>query len=81
MGVIWGAGTANPSGAAWFIPGFSCGSCCSIFSFVYIQEINHGSQNVLGVLTWIGGGIKFTNIRQSMLKVKTHSGFHDLFRF
>jgi steroid 5-alpha reductase family enzyme len=24
---------------------------------------------------------KFTNIRQSMLKVKTHSGFHDLFRF
>jgi hypothetical protein len=26
-------------------------------------------------------GIKFTNIRQSMLKLKTHSGFHDLFRF
>jgi len=25
--------------------------------------------------------IKFTNIRQSMLKLKTHSGFHDLFRF
>ena len=24
---------------------------------------------------------KFTNIRQSMLKLKTHSGFHDLFRF
>jgi hypothetical protein len=24
-------------------------------------------------------GIKFTNIRQSMLKLKTHSGFHDLF--
>jgi len=23
--------------------------------------------------------IKFTNIRQSMLKLKTHSGFHDLF--
>jgi len=22
-----------------------------------------------------------TNIRQSMLKLKTHSGFHDLFRF
>ena len=21
----------------------------------YIYEINHGSQNVLGVLTWIGG--------------------------
>jgi hypothetical protein len=26
-------------------------------------------------------GIKFTNIRQPMLKLKTHSGFHDLFRF
>jgi hypothetical protein len=23
--------------------------------------------------------IKFTNIRQSMLKLKTHSGFHDYF--
>jgi hypothetical protein len=22
---------------------------------VFISEINHGSQNVLGVLTWIGG--------------------------
>jgi hypothetical protein len=22
---------------------------------LYNQEINHGSQNVLGVLTWIGG--------------------------
>ena len=26
-------------------------------------------------------GIKFTDIPQSMLKLKTHSGFHDLFRF
>ena len=26
-------------------------------------------------------GIKLINIRQSMLKLKTHSGFHDLFRF
>jgi hypothetical protein len=26
-------------------------------------------------------GIKFTNIRQPMLKLKIHSGFHDLFRF
>ena len=25
------------------------------------------------------GGIKFTNIHQSMLKLKTHSGFHDFF--
>ena len=25
--------------------------------------------------------MKFTNIRQSMLNLKTHSGFHDLFRF
>ena len=23
----------------------------------------------------------FTSIRQPMLKLKTHSGFHDLFRF
>jgi hypothetical protein len=26
-------------------------------------------------------GIKFTNIRQPMLKLNTHSGFHELFRF
>jgi len=25
--------------------------------------------------------LKFTNICQPMLKLKTHSGFHDLFRF
>ena len=25
--------------------------------------------------------MKFTNIRQSTLKLKKHSGFHDLFRF
>jgi hypothetical protein len=25
-------------------------------------------------------GIRFTNIRQCMLKLQTHSGFHDLFR-
>ena len=25
--------------------------------------------------------IKFTNIRQPMLKLKTHSGFRELFRF
>ena len=25
--------------------------------------------------------IRLTIIRQSMLKLKTHSGFHDLFRF
>jgi hypothetical protein len=43
-------------------------------------EINHGSQNVFWVLTWVGQrGIKFTNIRKPMLKLKTHSGFHDLF--
>jgi hypothetical protein len=28
-----------------------------------------------------GASDKITNIRQSMLKLKTHSGFHDLFRF
>ena len=46
-------------------------------------EITHKSQNVLWVLTWVSGGrsrgITFTNIRQSMLKFKAHSGFHDLF--
>jgi hypothetical protein len=26
-------------------------------------------------------GIQFTNIGQSMLKLKTHSGFNDLFQF
>jgi hypothetical protein len=31
--------------------------------------------------TNMGWRIKFTNICQSMLKLKTHSGFHDLFRF
>jgi hypothetical protein len=25
--------------------------------------------------------LKFTNIRQSIIKLKTHSGFHDLFRY
>ena len=35
-------------------------------------EIIHGSQNVLKFKT-------FTDIRQPMLKLKTHSGFHDLF--
>jgi hypothetical protein len=52
-------------------------------------EIIHGSQNVFWVLTWVGGylkyyyrrGIQFTNIRQPMLKLKTHSGFHDLCSF
>ena len=29
----------------------------------------------------LGRGIKFTNIRQPMLKLKTHPGFHDVFRF
>jgi len=29
----------------------------------------------------MGWRIKFTNIRQPMLKLKTHSGFHELFRF
>jgi hypothetical protein len=46
-------------------------------------EINHGSQNVflsfnMG-LAEIGRGIKFTNICQPMLKLKTHSGFDNLF--
>jgi hypothetical protein len=29
----------------------------------------------------MGWRIEYTNIRQPMLKFKTHSGFHDLFRF
>jgi hypothetical protein len=28
-----------------------------------------------------GARVKFTNIRQPMLKLKTHYGFHDFFRF
>ena len=34
MGVTSGAGTANPSGALDFIPGFQWGSCYSTFSFL-----------------------------------------------
>ena len=41
-------------------------------------EIIHGSQNVFWVLTWVGR-ISVNFICQSMLKLKTHSGFHDLF--
>jgi len=54
-------------------------------------KINHGSQNVLWVLTWFGiyqyfilsqrQGIQFTYFHQPMLKLNKHSGFHDLFRF
>jgi hypothetical protein len=29
----------------------------------------------------MGWRIKFTNIRLPMLKLKPHSGFHELFRF
>ena len=58
-----------------------------ICTLIHIRiKIHHLSQNVFWVLTWVGGyyyliwlGIKFTNIRQPMLKLKTHSGFHDLF--
>ena len=44
-------------------------------------KINHGSQNVFWVLTWVGRYqlLINTNICQPMLKLKTHSGFHDLF--
>ena len=34
MGATSGAGTACPSGAPGFTPGFYWGSCCSIFSFM-----------------------------------------------
>ena len=61
-----------------------------IFTFRHIRiEIIHGSQNVFRVLTQVDGyqyfipnqrrWIKSTNIRQPILKLKTHSGFHDLF--
>jgi hypothetical protein len=49
-----------------------------------LQANERGSQNVLWVLTWVGGykyfipskrrEIKFNNIREPMLKLKTHSG-------
>jgi hypothetical protein len=45
-------------------------------SFFFIIIIK---QNKIVFANFIAG--KFTNIRQSMLKLKTHSGFHDLFRF
>ena len=36
---------------------------------------------ILVFYTEPGARVKFTNIRQPMLKLKTHSGFHDFFRF
>ena len=61
-----------------------------ICTFWHIRiEIMHGSQNVWCVWTWIGRIlVKYipryssgwnTNIRQPMLNLKTHSGFHHLF--
>jgi hypothetical protein len=37
-------------------------------------EFQHGLMDISILIL-----LKFTNIRQSMLKLKTHSGFHDLF--
>ena len=53
-------------------------------------QINHRSQNVFWVLTWVSRDIskfypsplaldKILISCQSMLKLPTHSGFHDLF--
>jgi hypothetical protein len=61
-----------------------------ICTFWHIRiEIIHGNQNVWCVWTWIGRILVNyipryssewnTNIRQPMLKLKTHSGFHHLF--
>ena len=61
-----------------------------ICTFWHIRiEIIHGSQNVWCVWTWIGRILVNyipryssewnTNIRQPMLNLKTHSGFHHLF--
>jgi hypothetical protein len=54
-------------------------------------ELQHNNAHVwVGGLIWkpecvlsfnMGWRIQFTNIRQPMLKLKTHSGFHELFRF
>jgi hypothetical protein len=41
----------------------------------------YGMQQQMGAPPVYSKGIKFTNIRQSMLNLKAHSGFHDLFRF
>jgi hypothetical protein len=35
----------------------------------------------VNVIDFSKRGIKFTYIRQSMLKLETHPGFHDFFRF
>jgi hypothetical protein len=40
--------------------------------FQYIEEINHGSHNVLGVLTWIGGYYYFIP-RQKRRKTFTNT--------
>ena len=49
-----------------------------LLSICQDRDLVYGSQNVNFSIDW---RIKFTNIRQLMLKLKTHSGFHDLFRF
>jgi hypothetical protein len=46
--------------------------------FTLTKQNNNKIKNKLNIV--IRNKI-FTNIRQSMLKLKTHSGFHDLFRF
>ena len=54
------------------------------YNLPYLRNNSWMSECVLSfnmgwrILVW---GIKFTNIRQPMLKLKTHSGIHEFFRF
>ena len=51
----------------------------TLFEFGFCVTINPSSHELFTEYTL--RGIKLTNIRQSMLKLKAHSGFHDSFRF
>jgi hypothetical protein len=48
----------------------------------FFRFVNKRASYPFGIISLAHArGIKFTNIRQSMLKLETHSGIHDLFRF
>jgi hypothetical protein len=50
-----------------------------VFVFFYLRIKSWKPECVLSFN--MGWRIKFTNIRLPILNLKTHSGFHELFRF
>ena len=51
-------------------------NCSQCYSWIILEE---EFEDTKGVIRIASGSGKNTNIRQSMLKLATHSGFHDLF--